>query len=334
MTNIFLSLELIAMVLLILRFLNISGLILFFLFSFYFLVTYSFSIPLHENSYNALLDLKSLFIVSIICSLSINKIKEAPIKFDVFALNIFSFLLVFSIAYDFFTMPIDRFLVGSAYKFGFLMNTILINRLVNPVSYNLGFILLSIVPFNKWMVFYYLHLLFQRLKPKLSNIGFYIVIFLFATFAIQIVYGSVIEYFLGRVVASDISGNVFIRDGSRQIIWNFLLINSELFHIIPKYGAWYLNYYGVAIHDHNIFIFLVSRLSYFVGGIILLLSVLKLHRLFSTLKFRLLYLNYFLIFFVSTLWANLLFIYSLVILIAVSTNHNEDEVRKMAPKTN
>ena len=330
MTNIFLSLEFIALLLLLTRFINISGLIAFLFFSFFFLSTYSISIPDHQNSFNALLDLKALLIILVICCLSINKIKSAHTHYDVLLFNLFSILLILSIGYDFLTLPIDRFLVGSAYKFGFLMNAILINRLVNRKIYNLGFIFISIIPFNKWMMFYYLHLMFQRFKPKLSNIIFYIVVILFASFAIQIVYGSLINYLFGRVVAADISGNLFLRDGSRQIIWQYLLSNAEIFNLVPNYGSWYLSYDDTGIHDHNIFVFLISRLSYAIGGLFFFFTIFKLHRLFSSLGFRLLYLNYLLIFFVSTLWANILFVYSLIILVSVSSKHYEDKTREMA----
>ena len=232
------------------------------------------------------------------------------------ALGVFSFLVLVSISID--VIAGQDYLKGSAYKVGAFSQAIIGLFYLNPQStiLKLGLIV-PFIFFAKWLFFYYLIVIKSLMRFSLSGWIIAAGAVALVLFVAGILYGSLEGFFWARVVGIDTdTQQVIIKDGARLSIWAELLGEASLFQPYPNLGFRAYSLTGDPVHDHNMVAFFINRLGWVVGLIASLLVLWKLWSLFKDDNGAynwLLAFNAGLVFMVSTMWGDPIYILFLLV---------------------
>jgi len=235
--------------------------------------SFIYTIDYTETIYYELEDLRTFAVLSSLVLIDLDKLKRINFNNEIFIFNNFALLILVSIILDFFSG--ESLTDGASYKFATLANIYLINQKSNYSSFANPFIYFStVIPLAKWLVFYYLYTMRRYLSFRLQDIALILFILVAFYLMIEIFFGGIFNFLFGRVFTIGEDG-IVLRDGSRFLIWQSQIANSELFHFLPNYGLRYQDLMGTKIHDHNVLIYLISKFSILTGVIFSLIFFKK-----------------------------------------------------------
>ncbi len=317
MSNIFIALEVLIFFNLMYSISSYLKLMFYILIMFFFSSIYLFSSNNHQFDYYSLSDLKFIIlftpmIFNLIDYEKLNKFIKPSIFIQLF--------ISLTLLYDYYIYDFT----GTAYKFAVVSNLFIICYFKRYLILKYISLLISYLIIHKWLVFYY-WFTYSSLKSKnymkkITSLIFIIVIFIVS---ININFNSFESFIYGRVLGISENNNIIIKDGDRFVIWSYYLSNLN-FIDYPNYGFRYTDYFGNPVHHHNIYIYLISIYSIFIGSILLYFVTILLFKFY---KYNLLiFLHLSLILLTSTVWSNALYLIGLYNILGILRCNNKFEI--------